>query len=124
MTKIHKTFITSIFTTGLLFYSSLWSTPSIHVDIKKPSSIKYHKVIGRIIKCESNGQHIWSTVDFNPPSFGLGQFKQSTFYMLSKQAGFQSTNWYSKRDQIEVLEWAVENNKLSHWKSSKHCWGV
>ena len=121
---MNKTFLISTLTAGLLLTSTLWSSPSIQIEIKKPTLNKYYKIIGRIIKCESGGQHIWSTVDFNPPSFGLGQFKQSTFYMLSKQAGFQSTNWYNERDQIEVLSWAVENGKLKHWESSRHCWSI
>ena len=70
--------------------------------------------VHKVLQCESGYQHIWSKVDFNPPTFGVAQFKRSTFEELAGKADMD-LDFYSMQDQIDLLIWSIENGYGDRW---------
>jgi len=105
-----------------LIAAFLFASPTALPHADKPHPSPAYKQAMKIIECESGGRHIWSEVDFNPPTFGIGQYKKSTFELLKKQCDKPHLLWKSKQDQIDLTVCAVELGKTKHWSSSKSCW--
>ena len=93
-----------------------------HADKPAPVNFAKYKTALKIIACESGGRHIWSKVDFNPPTFGISQFRSDTFYMLARQCAMPDADWKNRDDQTAVTICAVELGKTKHWKASQSCW--
>ena len=106
----------------LLIATFLFAFPAVTAHTDVPPPLAAYELTERIIRCESGGRHIWSEVDFDPPSFGVAQYKKLTFDLLKKQCDKPHLLWKSKKDQIELTVCAVQLGKTKHWNSSKSCW--
>jgi len=69
------------------------------------------KMLDWVIMCESSGRHegIWG----RQGEYGILQFKQKSFYWLSKKYNFTG-DWKSKEDQIDLFLLVSEEDKYKH----------
>ena len=79
-----------------------------------------YAVMEAIIQCESSGEHEgkWGDIEKKYPAYGIAQFQERTFYWLSEKAGTKG-NWKNKYDQIDLLEWAIDNGYSYLWTCAK-----
>jgi hypothetical protein len=91
-------------------------------------------LIHKIIKCESHGIHTNKDgsllcnkdADKYGVSCGIAQFKIATFYefaYMAKKQGkfpFKQPNWYSKKQQLFLLNWGFDNGYGNRWE----CLGI
>jgi len=73
------------------------------------------------IQCESGWRHYdryGQILRGKAGEFGIAQFMWDTFELFKEQSGKRDLSIYSSDDQIELMEWAWENDLKSHWT----CW--
>jgi len=75
------------------------------------------KTITSLVQCESNYVNI-AKVDSNGYySRGILQYQKATWDMWSKASGIIGDPM-NPEDAIEMTDWAIEHNYLSHWTCS------
>ena len=65
-----------------LIATFLFAFPAVLAHTDVPPPLAAYELTERIIRCESGGRHIWSEVDFDPPSFGILFGAYITFILL------------------------------------------
>lgn len=90
---------------------------STHI-LNYEQEIKKIKIItDKIMKCESpdGGHDHWGDLDYPHHAYGIAQFQKRTFVWLSNISGKKHLQWKSKKDQIELLHWALANGHENLW---------
>lgn len=72
----------------------------------------------RVINCESGFNQNPQGWNDGGKAFGVAQFHKETFVAFSKEMGEPQLNYYNPVDQLEVMVWAFNHQKKSHWS----CW--
>jgi hypothetical protein len=72
----------------------------------------------KILTCESGYRHdgVWGD---NGKSYGIAQFQKRTFNNFKKLAGRPELSWYSQKDQLWLLDWALRHNFGKYWTCYK-----
>ena len=70
----------------------------------------------RVMMCESKMVHnTWGDLDYPHHAYGIAQFQERTFTWMKEMAGRPELHWKNKKDQIWLLEWAIENDYGKYW---------
>lgn len=81
--------------------------------------VKKYRLMSAIIDCESGGKHdVYGGLGKEHPAYGIAQFQERTFYWFAAKMGFEG-QWTSRRDQLKVLSWALDNGYGNHWDCYK-----
>ncbi|MBI4652240.1 hypothetical protein HY745_13400 [Candidatus Desantisbacteria bacterium] len=80
------------------------------------TELQHWKLVNEILTLESSKKHekVWGD---GGDSYGIAQFKKTTFYELAEKSGFYGANWKNEMDQIILLSWALRNGYGDHWSS-------
>ena len=94
----------------------------LEADKEITDRIELLLTVNSIILCESSGKHenTWGDKNYKYPAYGIGQFQKRTFYWLSEKAGYKNLKWESKKDQVKLLMWAVDNKYGKLWTCYKN----
>jgi hypothetical protein len=68
----------------------------------------------KIVLCESDGRHdnVWGD---GGKSYGICQFQKPTFNWMRDLAGRPDLKWWSRDDQLALLDWALRNGYGKYW---------
>ena len=77
-------------------------------------------VISEVIECESGWQHYKNgkIIKGKSGEIGICQFMPATWKMFNEERG-TDLDIMDKEDQLDMIEWAFENNKQNHWTCYK-----
>lgn len=73
----------------------------------------------RTIECESNFVY-WAFGDYSNGkylAYGIGQFHKDTWNLFNKIRNTK-LDYYSTKDQLDMMLWAWKNNRQNNWS----CW--
>ena len=100
----------------LLAFPYQTSSATIILNYEKEMG-KIKIIANKVMKCESpTGKHnIWGDLNYPHKAFGIAQFQKRTFVWMSKLSGKRHLQWKSKKDQIELLNWAIEKGYGRYW---------
>lgn len=99
------------------------SGADIHIDynlyrdkIETIHKQKIKEVVNKVIQCESEGKHnVWGDLNLKYPVYGIAQMQYRTFRWLSNISGKKGMKWKNKDHQIQLLEWALQNDLGELW---------
>jgi hypothetical protein len=105
-----------------LFVTS--QTLASFLDIELEIIDKWDIMAEKIIQCESQNQMVWGDHNYyengvNIKSYGVAQFQERTFNWLKELANKPKLDFYSRQDQVWLLNWALENGYSYLWTCSK-----
>lgn len=85
-------------------------------DRKLKKEIAQRELIGKIIACESSGEHdVWGD---GGKAYGIVQYWESTFYEDAGKAGIVNPNWKNKQHQLIAMKAALDRGEGAKWS----CW--
>ena len=100
----------------LLAFPYQTSSATIILNYEKEMG-KIKIIANKVMKCESpDGKHnIWGDLNYPHKAFGIAQFQKRTFVWMSRISGKKHLQWKNKKDQIELLNWAIEKGYGHYW---------
>jgi soluble lytic murein transglycosylase-like protein len=95
--------------------------PTLH-EFAQNMSAKYdvsYWLIDAVLDDESGWRVDAENPELHPDgtvgSFGIAQFKPTTFYGFAEEMGMENANLDDPYQQIEVMVWAISTGYGSHW---------
>ena len=77
----------------------------------------YGSLLSDIVECESGGRHnVWGDKGM---AYGIAQFWENTFFWLADLAEIKNPDWYNKKQQLYLLDWAIKNGYSYLWTCAK-----
>ena len=89
---------------------------STHILNYEQEMNKIKIIANKVIQCESEGRHnLWGDLNYPHHAYGIAQFQKRTFNWMSRISGKKNMQWKNKKDQIELLHWAIEKGHGRYW---------